>query len=344
MSNEVSQAIRILKRIFGSLVLRPLQRWNVQNRAIDLVEKTEKNGLPPVIPPVHNATKEYLEELLKHHPEIVDEVAKPPAQVIERSKQIKVNVEVVGAESNVQAETPQGSSRPLPVSTRKISFGLDAEPAIVPQGKVTISMATDIVRGHFAHPEDHPIEELADHYGLQVEDVEALVDYYKPFHVIHKQIEEKPILTGENIEKLLNGEMYRVKKAYMQIEREEWELKEGKTFIPDENLSNRLLKTPEYIPENVKWLQDEDERWGRKKNKESPAPPFREKLPEPQRDPQLEAQIGAAQIVAGSQVVNIQETPENKRIFERRLRQQAWQEQKLQKQIQEDDGPPPVKN
>ena len=281
MSNEATQAAaRIFKRIYGALVLRPLQRWNASNRATALIEKSEKLGVPVVKPPPFNATKEYLEELLKAHPEIVSEVKNPNTEMIENSNQLKVHVETISAVDNVQSDVPEKATRPLPVSRRKITLGFDAEPEIVPAGKVTISMATDIIRGHYAHPEDHPIEELAEHYGLEVEDVENLVDYYKPFHFIHNPRETKPITDPERIQELFMPDIYHLIKAEEYLDAREQALFEKKTFTDDRNLSTRYLRTPEYTEENQKWLQDEDERWGRKKRRKLPPPPVRPLLDE----------------------------------------------------------------
>lgn len=281
MSNEASQlAARIFKRLYGALVLRPLQRWNASNRATALIEKSEKLGVPVVKPPPLNATKEYLEELLKAHPEIVGEVKNPNTEIIENSNQLKVHVETISAVDNVQSDVPEKATRPLPVSRRKITLGFDAEPEIVPAGKVTISMATDIIRGHYAFPEDHPVDQLAEHYGVDVEDVESLVDYYKPFHFIHNEKEEKPITDPEVLMKKFYPDIYRLQAAHLLLEEREAALKEKRIFTPDMRMSSELLQTPEYTEDNAKWLQDEDERWGKKRRKKLPPPPNRPLLDE----------------------------------------------------------------
>lgn len=245
--------------------------------------------MPVVKPPPFNATKEYLEGLLKAHPEIVAEVKNPNTEMIENSNQLKVHVETISSVENVQSDVPEKATRPLPVSRRKITLGFDAEPEIVPAGRVTISMATDIIRGHYAFPEDHPLEELAEHYGLEVEDVENLVDYYKPFHFIHNQKEEKKITDPERFKELFMSDVYHHEKAGEWLDARERALFEKKTFTDDPKLSMRFLRTPEYTKDNEKWLQDEDERWGRKKRRKLPPPPNRPLLNESKNEAEKSA-------------------------------------------------------
>ena len=54
-----------LRRVIGHVFVRPLQRYNVEQRASKLLDKMEASDKPLVTAPKHKPTKAYLEQLIR---------------------------------------------------------------------------------------------------------------------------------------------------------------------------------------------------------------------------------------------------------------------------------------
>lgn len=54
-----------VKRVYGHIFVRAVQRYNVEERADKLLDKMDKAGKSLVKAPLHKPTRAYLEQLIK---------------------------------------------------------------------------------------------------------------------------------------------------------------------------------------------------------------------------------------------------------------------------------------
>ena len=69
MGNQVS-------RVYGFLVKRPLQRYNVDNRAEKMINKFEDPVAKPHRAPMYKSDAELLEEVRRENPQLLDTAMK----------------------------------------------------------------------------------------------------------------------------------------------------------------------------------------------------------------------------------------------------------------------------
>jgi NADH dehydrogenase [ubiquinone] 1 alpha subcomplex assembly factor 4 len=181
----VDLTLRVSKRLYGYFLVRPAQRYNVENRAMKLLDKIEKSEKPVVTAPKHPPTEKYLMELIQKHPEIMENVKKPAKEIIEGVKQIKIKTTVVPYEYNVREESNESKSmaRQLPERRQKLflaEMGVK-DPDRVPVGKVSLREAVQLIKAHGSEPENYTAEKIAKVHDLQLHDVENVLDHFKPY-------------------------------------------------------------------------------------------------------------------------------------------------------------------
>lgn len=63
--NRIRKLAGFVARVYGHIFIRPLQRYNVENRAFKLLDRMETSAKPIVTAPKYKPTKEYLKQLIK---------------------------------------------------------------------------------------------------------------------------------------------------------------------------------------------------------------------------------------------------------------------------------------
>ena len=58
-------AFNFAKRVYGHFLIRPFQRYNVEERAFKLLDKMDESKEPLVKAPKHLPTKKYLQQLIE---------------------------------------------------------------------------------------------------------------------------------------------------------------------------------------------------------------------------------------------------------------------------------------
>lgn len=182
---------KFLGRVYRFCVVRPLQRYNVENRTYRLLDKIEKSKTPVVKPRLHYPDEKFLEELIKKHPEILENVQKTSPELIEKIKQLKVKVEAIPYEYNVKIESEDTREmiRKLPERRKKVflsEMGVK-DPEHVPIGKISLREAMQAVRAHTADPEEYPVEKIAKTHEMSEEDVFNILDHFKGYQVYHPE-------------------------------------------------------------------------------------------------------------------------------------------------------------
>ncbi|XP_022108981.1 NADH dehydrogenase [ubiquinone] 1 alpha subcomplex assembly factor 4-like [Acanthaster planci] len=88
-----------------------------------------------------------------------------------------------GAESKASGSSPQRrlptSRKPLPKVTTMFEV-----PDEVPEGRLTVPMALEILAKHKRNPKEWPAERLAADYKLDLTDTTHILEYFRSFKVI----------------------------------------------------------------------------------------------------------------------------------------------------------------
>jgi len=165
-------------RVYGFLVRRPLQRYNVDSRAEKVVRKIEDPSAPAMRAPMYQSDAELLEELRKTNPGMAESAVKKDSDLYARLKDVYVestdpDLENVDMNSSLKREKP---GKPFPKDTSQYSYDFvpaqirqdmpDRGERIVAKGKVTLQQAVDILAKHKETRGEFGQEAIVNQYGL----------------------------------------------------------------------------------------------------------------------------------------------------------------------------------
>ncbi|TRY63552.1 hypothetical protein TCAL_08202 [Tigriopus californicus] len=180
-----------LTRLRGTLVTRPLQRFNIEGRTEkrfdkDMVERA----------PYYPSDREILAQMKESNPNFAQEEAKKDDQLYDRLKTVYVSSkdpDSFDPESLKQIENPE---RPLP--KRSYFPSEPFHPFHLPKnvrrldGKLTLS-EMEAILGRRSQDSSYGAQEIAEEYKLKLEDTEALLRYYGVFSVVDNS-HVKPVI------------------------------------------------------------------------------------------------------------------------------------------------------
>jgi len=163
-------------RVYGFLVRRPLQRYNVDSRAEKVVKKIEDPSAPAMRAPMYQSDAELLEELRKTNPGMAESAVKKDSELYARLKDVYVestDPELQNVDSSLKREKP---GKPFPRDTSQYSYDFvpaqirqdmpDRGQRIVAKGKVTLQQAVDILAKHKETGGEFGQEAIVNQYGL----------------------------------------------------------------------------------------------------------------------------------------------------------------------------------
>jgi len=163
-------------RVYGFLVRRPLQRYNVDSRAEKVVKKIEDPSAPAMRAPMYQSDAELLEELRKTNPGMAESAVKKDSELYARLKDVYVestDPEHANVDSTLKREKP---GKPFPRDTSQYSYDFvpaqirqdmpDRGQRIVAKGKVTLQQAVDILAKHKETGGEFGQEAIVNQYGL----------------------------------------------------------------------------------------------------------------------------------------------------------------------------------
>ena len=202
MGNAVS-------RVYGAVVKRPLQRYNVEHRAEKLITKFEDPTAAPHRAPMYKADADLMEEVRKTE----EGIHKVEDQLLDRLKTVYVsNKDDEAAPDPKQIENPD---RPLPkdISQHYANF-VPAQMRLeraggrvkgLVRGKVTLNMAVDMVNRHQASGGKYGAQEISGDFKINKEVAANIVKYFEIFNMMETTTREEefhqpdPLVAGKNI-------------------------------------------------------------------------------------------------------------------------------------------------
>jgi len=185
-----------LSKIRGSLITRPMQRFNIEART-DKILKKEKN-----LSPKYPSDKELLESIRQDRPEVVDAATKKDTELLSKLQNIYVaSSDPEDFDPDVNRKVPENPERPLPgklvrgsptagfveagqimAATKYKKLGLDEIQLLLNQFPHTVSANSSVI-----------LRDMSEKYGLSVEQLANLHKYYRVFQLKQKSLEEEEV-------------------------------------------------------------------------------------------------------------------------------------------------------
>lgn len=183
-------------RIFGTVVRRPMQRYNVERRAEKVVTKIQDPQAASMRAPMYQTDTELLEEIRRTNPEIAESAVKKDIHLHDRLMSVYVT-----SKDPESKEVHEDPTKPLPRDTLQYSY--DFVPAQIrldtsdrrrdiPRGKVSLEQTIDFLtkyketEGKFNH------ELIANQYRLNPDIIKQSVKYFTIFNIMETKAKAEP--------------------------------------------------------------------------------------------------------------------------------------------------------
>jgi len=201
-------------RVYGFLVRRPLQRYNVDSRAEKVVKKIEDPSAPAMRAPMYQSDAELLEELRKTNPGMAESAVKKDSELYARLKDVYVestDPELENVDSSLKREKP---GKPFPKDTSQYSYDFvpaqirqdmpDRGQRIVAKGKVTLQQAVDILAKHKETGGEFGQEAIVNQYGLNAAATAGALRHFFIFGMFetntrkYESVTPDPLVSGKD--------------------------------------------------------------------------------------------------------------------------------------------------
>jgi len=197
-----------VSRVYGAVVKRPLQRYNVEHRAEKLITKFEDPTAAPHRAPMYKADADLMEEVRKTE----EGIHKVEDKLLDRLKTVYVsNKDDEAAPDPKQIENPE---RPLPrdISQHYANF-VPAQMRLeraggrvkgLARGKVTLNMAVDMVNRHQATGGQYGAQEISGDFKINKEVAANILKYFEIFKMMETTTREDeshqpdPLVAGKD--------------------------------------------------------------------------------------------------------------------------------------------------
>lgn len=183
-----------VSRVYGTLIKRPAQRYNVENRAHKVISKIEDPSSPAMRAPMFQTDRDILENVRRTNPDLGIEMKRKDQTLHSHLKEVYVTSQDPKSMEPTDEHTHTDKKkihpdRPLPLdrSAGKSEVfipglhRIDKRKSI--RGKVTIEEAMTLLTDHATKPEVHTVEALSNAYRLNPEILEEVVKHFKLFKV-----------------------------------------------------------------------------------------------------------------------------------------------------------------
>lgn len=194
MGNQVS-------RVYGFLVRRPMQRYNVDHRAEKMITKFEDPTAAPHRAPMFKSDAELLAEVRRDNPELLEDTAKKDDTLHDRLKAVYVSSTDPAPDPRMEAQ----ENKPLPRDVRQhyedfVPAQMRVERAgltrTMPRGKVSLDQAVEMLTRRTESQGAFGVEEISAEYRLNKEVVANSVKYFDVFSMMETKTrnleEERP--------------------------------------------------------------------------------------------------------------------------------------------------------
>lgn len=183
-----------VSRVYGFLVKRPLQRFNVDHRAEKMVTKFEDPNAAPYRAPMFMSDAQLLEEIRKENPEVLSATTRKDDELHQRLKSVYVSSTDPRPEEGQDTET-----KPLPRDiTQHYQDFVPAQMRVerpgfartLPRGKVSLDQSVEFLTKYSRTRGEFGVPEISNEYRLNPEVVKHILQYYNIFNVMETKTRE----------------------------------------------------------------------------------------------------------------------------------------------------------
>ncbi|XP_002738494.1 NADH dehydrogenase [ubiquinone] 1 alpha subcomplex assembly factor 4-like [Saccoglossus kowalevskii] len=165
----------------GARIARTFRNINIENKAQKYIDKDIPRPAPR-----HSTTVEKIDTFVKSNPHIAEEVKTKHVKLDEFLKKVRVESTegAVKKLESVDSTARPMNERKLPMDTKKVDLmsAFDA-PREIPEGKLSVVMALELLSKHKRSPEKWPAERLAEDFNMDLETTKHIIQYFKVFKV-----------------------------------------------------------------------------------------------------------------------------------------------------------------
>eukprot|EP00090_Calanus_glacialis_P026837 TRINITY_DN42190_c0_g1_i1.p1 TRINITY_DN42190_c0_g1~~TRINITY_DN42190_c0_g1_i1.p1 ORF type:complete len:254 (-),score=116.32 TRINITY_DN42190_c0_g1_i1:144-905(-) len=189
MGNQVS-------RVYGFLVKRPMQRYNVDHRAEKMITKFEDPTAAPHRAPMYKSDAALLEEVRRDNPEMLETSVKKDDTLHDRLKSVYVSSTDPAPDPRME----ERDTKPLPRDIRQhyedfVPAQMRVERAgqtrTLPRGKVSLDQAVEMLTRRSETEGAFGVEEISEEYRLNKEVVTNTVRYFDIFSMMETKTRDQ---------------------------------------------------------------------------------------------------------------------------------------------------------
>jgi len=184
-----------VSRVYGFMVRRPLQRYNVEHRAEKMVKKFEDPTAVPYRAPMYKSDADVLEAVRRDNPEVLQSVAVKDDPLHDRLKSVYVS----SADPAPDPRSGEAPDRPLPKDVRQhyqdfipaqMRVEREGVSRNLPRGKVSLNQAVDFLTKHSESRGVIGSEQISQEFRLNKEVVDNTLKYFTIFSMMIPETRE----------------------------------------------------------------------------------------------------------------------------------------------------------
>jgi len=219
-----------VSRIYGSVVRRPLQRYNVEHRAEKMVKKFEDPAAAPHRAPMYKSDAEVLKAVRRDNPELLQEVATKDDPLHDRLKTVYVS----STDPAPDPRAEQSEDKPLPRDVRQhyqdflpaqMRVEREGVSRTLPRGKVSLGQAVEFITKHAETEGSFGAEQISKDYRLNQEVVANTIKYYSIFSMMVPETRESETDKPDPLQAGPDWQLVSKSKMPMELEEEREEKK-----------------------------------------------------------------------------------------------------------------------
>eukprot|EP00092_Neocalanus_flemingeri_P036423 GFUD01039659.1.p1 GENE.GFUD01039659.1~~GFUD01039659.1.p1 ORF type:complete len:253 (-),score=88.13 GFUD01039659.1:129-887(-) len=198
MGNAVS-------RVYGYVVRRPLQRYNVDHRAEKMIKKFEDPNAAPHRAPMYESDAQLLEEIRRENPELSSSAVKKDDDLHDRLK----SVYTFSTDPQPDPRSQESVKKPLPRDVvrhyedfvpAQLRVERQGQMRTLPRGKVSIDQAVNLLTKHSQTEGEFGVEEISKEYRLNQEAVSNTVKYFQIFQMMETTTRDSELVTPDPLQ------------------------------------------------------------------------------------------------------------------------------------------------
>jgi len=187
MGNKVS-------RVYGAVIKRPMQRFNIEHRAEKVITKSQDQEAAPVRAPMYKTDADLLDEIRKTKPEVAESAVKRDHELHDRLR----SVFVTSTDPDTEGQSDPDPDRPLPLDRRQYSYDFvpghmraERKGRVIPRGKITLEQTVDFLTKHKETDGSYDHGAVADQYRINPATAANTLKYFQIFGMIEPKTRER---------------------------------------------------------------------------------------------------------------------------------------------------------